>query len=903
MLRFTIIDYTTNPAGDSTVIDEPIGWDGIALRIARHKEWHGFFDFADDSVASLQFVGDGYSILKTAYETTGTSSNVQLLIEYACMVGDAWQQLYIGRFIFSEYKDVCGDVCYVEIKIEAVNCFTMFNNRYDQKVDLDSLQTFDPCKDSIKLTNVYLVFTVANHFLVTGQTISTAIIGQWLTITGTTFNNGTYQITNVTHSGSDSIIECSAHTFVLELGVYGNIASYCLTPYDGLGKQIYLPPKTIQLQSQWLTKEAQTISIEDIPNVSPVTARYAFTPDWANVISEIENTQVGTGVFILGTGTPNETFDKANPPDELIYFTAANGSNLKCIGDMKIDLDFTYSLNHPSVLIDEFRLYIVKDTEFNPPYAGLVNPASGSTMANQAYWDLNATGSHNFVNSINVHIEEGQTIWLFFTIKVEPLFTHLSIDLNFTANSKYTATVATQCSSTVAKVYEVNEVLSRCVEAYTDDCMRVYSEYFGRTDAQPYATGSDGCGGLRAITNGYNIRNAPNTDATTPHLMAVSMKDCFDALNATDNIGMSLENDTIRGGGHKWIRVEPFEYFYNDSVLLTCTGIRELKRSVDASIIYSTFKSGYAKFETWNTNGVFDMYANRNYRTTLSEIKNELDRTCQWIASDYAIEITRRLYGTTTSDWRYDQDIFFLCLFRNQYNYNVTGQFLAPNLLVIGGQGYAIKVGDSIVISGTASNNGTFVVTYINYNAPFSSTQVGFASGITTEGAGAFNITSATAYLEVEQGVNSPENILYPDTVLNYRLAPSRNVMRWFKTILNSYRDYLTGVLKFTSGSGNILAKGETNTPCRIENGIIQEKEDIDLSLFNTPSDSYPFFYPELVIFDYPMSYEDYLIVLANPYGLIGYQCGGNDVSYGWIVDMKYSPYMGSVNFTLRPKI
>lgn len=32
LFQFTIIDYTTNPLGDSTIIEEPIGWDGGNLR-------------------------------------------------------------------------------------------------------------------------------------------------------------------------------------------------------------------------------------------------------------------------------------------------------------------------------------------------------------------------------------------------------------------------------------------------------------------------------------------------------------------------------------------------------------------------------------------------------------------------------------------------------------------------------------------------------------------------------------------------------------------------------------------------------------------------------------------------------------------------------------------------------
>ena len=44
-LRFTIIDYTNDANGISTQVKEPVGWDGISVRLKRDKTWHGFFDF------------------------------------------------------------------------------------------------------------------------------------------------------------------------------------------------------------------------------------------------------------------------------------------------------------------------------------------------------------------------------------------------------------------------------------------------------------------------------------------------------------------------------------------------------------------------------------------------------------------------------------------------------------------------------------------------------------------------------------------------------------------------------------------------------------------------------------------------------------------------------------------
>jgi hypothetical protein len=894
--------------GDSTIIDEPKGWDGINLRIKRDSNWHGFFDFADDSVSSLEFVGDGFSILKTAYETYGASANVQLLIEFQCAEGDTYQELYLGRFVFSSYKDVCGDECYAMITIEALDCLMIFRNRYDQQVDLDSLAVFDAntC-DSYSIASAYTVFTVSSSFTVTGVTIPTNIIGQWITILNTTYNNGTYLITNVVHSGADSIVTVDA-TLKLELGVYAKLNTYCLSPYNFLNKKITLPSKEVVLTSEWNLSDTKVWQLGLVKRLIDTGGPYAdcsITPDISLIVNDINDSFIGTGI-------PSQTqgFIVDSPPDPLI--TWQEGS-LSCYGNSQLEINVNGALiphngcDPSNYSVDQFFLIVDRGFTWNP------NSWSGQT-AGPNKWVFALSSSFSFSTIIDLpNFTPNETVWLRFTVRIKNDGTHgdptCAPDLQLNAGSNYKFNINSLCNSTTATVYAIQETLSRCVEATTNDCMRVFTDYFGRTDGQPYSRTSDGCGSLRAVTNGLRIRNAPNSDGTTPQRFTVSMKDMFDALNSTDNIGMGLENDTIRGGDYKWIRVESFDYFYKNDILLECPYIRKVERTVDSTLIFSTIRLGYDKWKTWNKNGLNDIFTPHQYRTELSELKNDLDKTCKFLASDYAIEWTRRQYGLTTADSRYDNDTFFICLTREPYNYNVTGQFFAElsssayNVIIIQGQSYKITVGDTIVITGTASNNGTFTVTFVDNQSAFNTTVVEVAETIVDESAIAFNIVSSGSNLHVEQGLDSPTNILFPDTVMNYRLAPSRNAMRWMKSILRSYRDFLTKKIIFTSGEGNILASGEVLTPCRLENGVIAENQDLSLDNFDSPTDNYPLFYPELVTFEYPMSYTDYLTVKANPYGLIGYQCGSGTMEYGWIEDMQYSPYHGSVTFSLRPKI
>lgn len=216
--------------------------------------------------------------------------------------------------------------------------------------------------------------------------------------------------------------------------------------------------------------------------------------------------------------------------------------------------------------------------------------------------------------------------------------------------------------STMCDVYAVNEALSRTVEAITDDCMRVKSNYFGRTDSQPYTSEEDGCGSLECITKGLLIRNFPTSET----VMAVSFKQMFDALNSIHNIGVGPEPDTNRSG-YEWMRVEPMEYFYDSTVLLSLDNVPSIKKRVMPEWYVSTVEFGYEKWETENSMGLDEFCTKRNYRTTLKDIQKEVSNTCKFIASGYSIEVTRQkqYIDESTTDFRYDNDVFIICLRRS----------------------------------------------------------------------------------------------------------------------------------------------------------------------------------------------------------------------------------------------
>lgn len=398
--------------------------------------------------------------------------------------------------------------------------------------------------------------------------------------------------------------------------------------------------------------------------------------------------------------------------------------------------------------------------------------------------------------------------------------------INFDEDSFFTLAAPKLCPATNANVYMVNESLAHAVEAITDGCLTVKSDYYGRTDSEPYASEEDGCGALRILTSGLKIRRAGNAKYFS------SLKDKFEGLRGIDNIGMGIENNT-EVEGEQWLRVEPVEYFYRDEEILSLPYAPDAKQIVQEQQHYSVIKTGYKKWEVENINGLNEFNSNREYRTSLSSVNNTLDITSAFIAGGYPWEVTRQqsFAATGQADTKFDNDTFIACVERDAYGFHI------------------------------------------------------------------------------EQGnIDNSANIFSPSTAYNWRIRPLSNLMRWFKSIANSYPNMVdtTNKLFFSSGTGNFLASGEiagAYPECKLESGALAENHDLYQSDFADTDEATPLWKPEHLVLKYPLSVKDYKTIKSNPYGYIAVGCGNSgETIKGYIQEIKYSLLNGSADFTLKIK-
>lgn len=596
--------FTLNPDTDNKEIAEPKGWTELTLTLKRDDLWHGvFFEYSGE----LGFYNnptnanqDAYTFIRDEYELQGVEGFVLLEVEMACNDTDEFEREAVWRLNFSSYKETRGAECFVSLNLEPENCLMTFKNRYDQPV---------------------------------------------------TFSD------NLSYNGTD------------------------LGAYTYLGFNLTLPPKTILQQANLNSPGFVGADGNSHPTV---TVNHTISAALGGTV-----TKEGIGYFQFGLNPgPGTAYDAADGLDEITTRNPISDgsdsdySNLQMNYNILIGGTYTFSFiiqgrisatvttnaNNTDCSGDEdtfnylgYEIYIkagaTTDLIYSASDSGCFNPTKEFTSIPMGGLGIGLTYTLNAGDEVQIYVR----------VRAEGTWNHpligsrdVSFALNFDGSASMDVIAYTLSEETTTKASLINEVGSRILEKTTDDCLRLLSNYYGRTDSQPYPApnGETGIGGLRALMAGLDIRQY------TSGRLSLSFKQLFEGLNAIDYIGIGLESDTNRVNSQV-VRMEPAAHFYDPEVILTLDKIPLVVIEVITSLHYSIYKGGYNKWEAEEYFGLDEFATDRNYRTELTSTKNTLDRVCSFIASGYAIEITRRqkLYNATTAiDWRFDNDTFIVCL-------------------------------------------------------------------------------------------------------------------------------------------------------------------------------------------------------------------------------------------------
>lgn len=194
---------------------------------------------------------------------------------------------------------------------------------------------------------------------------------------------------------------------------------------------------------------------------------------------------------------------------------------------------------------------------------------------------------------------------------------------------------------TESRMYDVKDVMQHITSGITNNELQAVSDY--------YTTGE---GALRVITNGYKLRGLyPNQWWT--RTFPLSFKALFEALCAIDCVGWGI----VGSRQNSAVRIEKWEWFYKDNTLLTFAGVPSVTRNMSAEDVVTEFSCGYSNHETTEEFDAIDsLHGTRQFVSGIKAVSTTLEAGCEFIADNYAIEVTNRARYSLKDDQEFDYD-------------------------------------------------------------------------------------------------------------------------------------------------------------------------------------------------------------------------------------------------------
>jgi hypothetical protein len=424
-----------------------------------------------------------------------------------------------------------------------------------------------------------------------------------------------------------------------------------LQNYDGLGFTIDLPAQEIPVSADASVENDEPLEVEFVAENSGT--RVITRPIYANEVDvSLQSAQLANPAFFFEF-VPG---DFRVSPQLLLDSAVANCFS----GDYNVDIRLKGRIRYDPIDADDivafsraiFGFWNGLDGNITDNFVEIAGQVVGSDM-NESQWyefDLSYTNS-----TLTIPFDMGVYALVdFFAEDTGTDNPRKRLTVEYDNETHFTISTIQVCPPTETQGYMINETLARAVEAVTDRCLTVRSDYYGRVDSQPYASSADGCGSLRMLTNGLKIRQAENNNLT------LSVKDLFENLNPIDNIGIGIEGSVVR--------VEDAAYFYNDTLIYTIDAAPQADEEIMEDRAFSVIKVGYKKWETESVKGLDEFNSTKEFRTGITAVNNPLDITSNFVAAGYVIEQvrTQQFISTGRADNKYDNDTFIICLDRGE---------------------------------------------------------------------------------------------------------------------------------------------------------------------------------------------------------------------------------------------
>ncbi len=570
--------------------------------------------------------------------------------------------------------------------------------------------------------------------------------------------------------------------------------------------------------------------------------------------------------------------------------------------------------------------------DFTIMYGGGNTPAGGNPLTDSAANEIslfnhgatfyNTMVEIDFDTGVKtgvMHLQSGDQIWLYAYMREEILegpFT-ATIPYNFTFDkSNIDFKVTTTAAATTAQSVFVHEAFNQVVDCIADSDKNFYSEFYGRVDSAKVTYANNGPASMRALTNGLCIRG---------HLdkyINLSLNDIFNSMAAIDNIGLEIDSNNR-------VRVEPLAFYFDRlTQIAMLPNVNKIEVHNENSYYINRLEVGYDKWETelYFKNALNEVHAKRMYATRVGsakgtalqnyggnttgflKISGKLSAVSKFIAGNYTIELTRRKnLQWSQDDFKYDNDNFIIAV-TNIYR-GVAG-FCAS---LVFGDTRALQLpfnpsllnGDTFTVTGSAHNDGVYTITEVNHIMD-TWTIVRIAHSFVPENAALATIQfnhslfPEQAYSVLQQPVQNTIDPGLTNSWLNMSITPARMLQAHMNKVTAGLQ-IIQGKAQFLGGSGNFMAATQmynTGQQQDYKGRLLYENASLN---YNDPNvrNIEPLWLPEIYRFEYPVTYNLFKQIKANPNGFIAFYKFSNDVKFGFILSMDYEIKTGNTKFEL----
>ncbi|WP_338813755.1 hypothetical protein V9L05_20615 [Bernardetia sp. Wsw4-3y2] len=509
--------------------------------------------------------------------------------------------------------------------------------------------------------------------------------------------------------------------------------------------------------------------------------------------------------------------------------------------------------------------------------------------------EINADTPSNFTRNLRLILNEGDTLKVYLRIAVEcgggqeMTFDELNVDFDLKLKRLSTE------DATPAKNWLIHESLARVLESITEQDNVLISNYYGRLDSSPRAYSGNGCGSLKSLTNGFQIRQFE--EGKKPH---ITLSDLFTSLDAIDCLGLGIEQN----GDIEQIRIEERKYFYSDEVVMRFpfVNIEDFNEDCADNYYYNKVNVGYEKFENDSFNSLDEICSKQTRNSFISRISNEYNSLSKLIASGYALEICRReqFKKSASKGNKYDNDNFVICVSKRVkvpvVGFVLNGIDIAKGSVII----EKPSMMTTVELYNCGVNDGTYNPIYLTFRFDLYDRILLFGFPSDDEinlQPDSYAIINVNTYVpEKDENFGVIQNLIDPNSSYNLRISPARNFFRHTSFLNPTLADYVNQSWKFAEGEGNYLASTEMLFGCQNELLDSQLVENQDLTYSITQKE---IFKPKYVKFETPCSFEQLQIIKANRKGIIEVSDTDTDFLAGWIEEMNYDIITQKARFTL----